>query len=690
MQNTTSSLTKNVSLWLFIGLLALSSLLLLPITDNFVLVTKNFVLFFSTIFLLALFVWKSFTTRNTEFVVAPFTLPLVLFGASTLASVFFTNAYPHENLLGFGGIYLSMVLIALLGGSILPKANSRILITALGVIASLVSISSLMQLFGFGPANLLNSLFSIQLPTTLMFNLTGSSFIALQLIIVSLVTMLGYIVINKTFPKLFAVLIPVLILGAGIHVWSLLPGKQSPLLLPQASASWSVALDAIRSPRAALIGVGPAAYSNIYTQFKPVSVNGSDLWNVQFNQASNFPLTLLATNGFLGLISWLLLSLLLVKQLQTASPEGKPVLIGLIILFILHLLIPANVVLLTLEAVLLASFIASEKYRFAHVTFSPLSVKVTKKESDFTTNEKTRSQWPSVIGLVFGATVVVALFYLTGRAYAAHVMMNNASKAVQNDDGVAAYEYQQQAVQLNPYLDNFRREYAVTNMLIAAALSNKTDATETEKNQVAELIQQAIREARSATLLDPNDTQNWLVLAQIYQNMIGVTEEAEQWAIQSYVQAIQTSPTDPTLRVNLGGIFLNAKQYAQAAQLFNQATQLKADYPNGYYNLAIALQNLEQYTDAKLAYERVLALLEPTSEDYTTVTAELEKLQKIIDTTAEASASGNLTEDASTSIINQNIEDQDTVINEPSTGDLNLTETPVPSPSPQATPSPTL
>lgn len=690
MQNNSSSIIQKLTLGLVITTLALSCLLLLPITDNFVLVTKNFTLFFCTILLIALFVWRSFSARATEFVVAPFTVPLLLFGFATLASVFFTSPYPHENLLGFGGIYLCMVVIALLGGSILPKANSRTLITGLGAVASLVSVSSLFQLFGFGPANLLNAIFQINLPTTLVFNLTGSSFIALQLTIVALLSMISYIVINKTFPKVYAVLIPILILGAGIHVWSVLPGKPAALLLPQAAASWSVALDAIRSPRAALIGVGPSAYSNVYTQFKPVSINTTDSWNVQFNQASNFPLTLLATNGFLGLITWLIVSLMLIKQLKTASPEGKPVLIGLIMCFIVHLLFPANVVLLTVEAILLASFIASEKYRFAHVMLNPLSVKVTKKETDFITNEeKQKPQWPSTVGLLFGIAIVISLFYLTGRAYAAHIMMNNATKAAQRDDGVATYEYQQSAVQLNPYMDTFRRDYAVTNMLIAAALSNKADATEAEKNQVAQLLQQAIREARSATLLDPNDTQNWLVLAQIYQNMIGVTEEAQQWAIQSYVQAIQTSPTDPTLRINLGGIFLNNKEYSQAAQLFDQATQLKANYPNGYYNLAVALQNLEQYSDAKLAYEKVLALLEPGSDDYTTVTSELEKLQKLIDTTAAASASAQKDTPA-TSIIDQNIENEASVINQPSSGDLDLDATPSvePTPSPAVNPTP--
>lgn len=683
-----ASLIQKLTLGLAITVAALSVLLLLPITDNFVLITKNFVLFFGAILFLALFVWRTYIVRTAEFVVSPFTVPLFLFGLSVLASIFFTSAYPHENILGFGGVYVSMVIIGLLGGSLFSRDHAKTLVGSLAVISGVLSLTSILQMTGFGPANILNALFGLSIPTNLIFNLTGSSFIAFQVGLVTLLLLISSIVITKKLPKLYALLIPIIVVGLLIHGWSMLPGKPAALVLPQATTSWSVALDAIRSPRAALIGTGPALYANVYNQFKPVSVNTSDTWNVQFGQASNLPLTLLATNGFLGLISWLVIFLLIIKQYKSSSNEGKPIIVALITCFVIHLLIPVNVVLLTIEALLLASFVATEKHRFPHVSMSALSIKVTKKQraEEPATTEKSRV--PALIGLVFGSLIVLSLTYLTGRAYAAHIYMNEAAKASAKDDGVAVYENQQKAAELNPYLDYIRREYAVTNMLIAAALSNKTDASEAEKQQVTQLIQQAIREARSATLLDASDTQNWVVLAQIYQNMIGVTEEAEQWAIQSYVQAIQTSPTDPTLRINLGGIFLNKQQYTQAGELFAQATQLKADYPNAYYNLAIALQNLQQYEDAKTAYQKVLTLLEPSSENYTAVTAELEKVEKLIEENKQASGSAQQNNQDQTSIINQNIEDEDTVINEPSTGDLDLSETPEASATPEPTTTP--
>lgn len=668
-------------------LAAATFLLLLPVTDNFILNTKMFSLFFGGFALLALYIWKSYQQRSITLVVAPFTLSLFLFGLATLASIFFTNAYPYENLLGFGGIYIAMVVIALVLGSLLSKTQAHQGITLLGILAAILSFSSILQAVGFGPSLLFNNLFSLNLPDNLIFNLSGSSLIAAQIGLLALTAMISSVVIKKSLPKHFAVLIPVVLIGLVVHVWSILPGKPAQLVLPPFTASWSVALDTIRSPRAALIGVGPSSYTNSYNQFKPAFVNGTDIWNIQFGQATNVPLTLLTTNGFLGLVTWLIFMIIIARQVNKSTVEGKPLAITLLVLFGINLVLPGNVVLFAIQALLLGLYTAAEKHRFSSLELRPLSIKMTKKHADLSELEyaKQPSSTPAMIGAVASTLVLLCLVYFTGRAYAAHVYLNEATKAAQRDDGRAVYELQQKAVELNPYLDSFRREYAVTNILIAAALSNKTDASEAEKEQIAQLLQQAIREARSATLLDPNDTQNWYVLAQIYQNMMGVTEEAEQWAIQSYVRAIETNPTDPAMRINLGGIFISNEQYQQAAELFAQAAQLKADYPNAYYNLAVALQNLQRYDEAKSAYQQVLTLLEPNSDNYIQVTSELEKLEELIEENKAASPSAD-TQTNNTSIIEQNLEDEASVVNEPSTNDLDLEDVELSNPTP--TPSP--
>jgi len=55
------------------------------------------------------------------------------------------------------------------------------------VSACVVSISSLLQLFGWGPTRLINLITGFEIEHNLIFNLSSSSFVAIQVTIVALV-----------------------------------------------------------------------------------------------------------------------------------------------------------------------------------------------------------------------------------------------------------------------------------------------------------------------------------------------------------------------------------------------------------------------------------------------------------------------------------------------------------------------
>jgi tetratricopeptide (TPR) repeat protein len=214
--------------------------------------------------------------------------------------------------------------------------------------------------------------------------------------------------------------------------------------------------------------------------------------------------------------------------------------------------------------------------------------------------------------------------------------------AAQQNDAVAVYNAQSRAVQLNPYLDEIRRGYASTNIAIASALAQKSDITEQETQQFSQLIQQAIRESQAATLLDPTDTNNWTLLSQIYRSLIGSADAADQWTVSSYVNAIQTDPQNPILRVELGGVLFGTQNYDQAAQFFQQAIESKPDYANAYYNLANTLVKLNRLPEAKSVYQNTLQLIEADSENYVMAAKELEQVDALLEQQAEATKSAGL------------------------------------------------
>lgn len=613
--------------------------ILLPVTDYFFTQSKH--LMFVVVGLVITFIYALYSIRKgtLSVILTPILVPISLFGLAVMASTFFTNPYFVENLLGYGGLFLIGVLLVIFGGALAGKFFSQKLLTSLSIGSGLLAITALAQQLGYGPANMINQATGLGLPTNMIFSLAGSTLIATQLIGITLMGQIFETITKKQVSKITAITFPILLIGLALHIWSILPGKPAEQIFPNWAASWSVALDTIRTPRAALIGAGTDSYANMYSKFKPVWMNNTPSWAVVFNQANNTPLTLLTTAGFVGLITWLVLAVIILKQYRKVqTSEGKVFVVMLIGTLILQLIFPPNFLIWIMQVMLLVGYTAAEKKQYPVLKFQAFAMSISRPSAQFPTGVESRT--PSLPVYLTGAALLMGtlvLSYFAGRAYAASVVSFEAKRALSENDAVKSYELQQIAVRYNPYYDVFRREYALTNMMVATAIANNAEElAPAEQEQVSGLLQQAVREAQAATVIDQDDVQNWAALAQIYQGMVGAVEGADQWTVQAYVNAINSDPTNPALRVSLGGIFIGQEQLQQAANIFDQAVQIKPDYPNSYYNLAYTLNQLGAFQQSAAAYQTLLTLLEPETEDYKTVMAEYEAVKVKADEQAAA------------------------------------------------------
>jgi tetratricopeptide (TPR) repeat protein len=112
--------------------------------------------------------------------------------------------------------------------------------------------------------------------------------------------------------------------------------------------------------------------------------------------------------------------------------------------------------------------------------------------------------------------------------------------------------------------------------------------------------------------------------------LIGAAQDADKWAIRAYTAAIQLDPTNPRLRILLGGVYYANKDYLSAANLFAQSTNLKADYANAHYNLAQALKQLQRFDQAKIELENTQRLVAQGSADHDRVSSEIAEVTKQI------------------------------------------------------------
>ena len=675
-----------------------------PLTENMIDDTKLYLLFLTAIVLGVLFAIAVIRRGAIELILSKLTYAVIGFVAAITASTLFTSPYPVKALLSFGGVFIAAGAIVLFASPLLVKHSKSIWFNTFAISTLVLVISSFLELMGIGPSRLLPLFGPFSAPAMpVLFNLSGSILNALQICVIGVVGIFATWLATKKAQPIQLVSVVVMLLGIMLYGYYLLPGKSN-MQLPSYGASWSIALDSVRDPRGALIGAGTGAYQAKYQQFKPFWVNATPQWGTIFSAGANMPLTLLTISGFIGLITWLSIAIVVFIEARKASSEEAPILAMLLATFVLQFIFPPNVVVIAIQAFLLALFIASKRENYGVLHFSFFHAKV-HRVTQMLPGRQSEPRWP--LYLTSGVMLVLlalSAYYLT-RFYIASFYSLAAAKSFQANDALGVYNNQQKAIAFNPYFDIYRRRYAITSAGIAEILAQKTDKTAQDNTTISELVQQAVREGQAAVALDPTDAQNYSLLASIYQRLIGGVDGAETFAEQYYVQSINLFPSAPELYVSLAGIYIRQEKWDRAVSVLNQALQVKSDYANTFFNLGFALEKLNAFAEAKAAYERTLTFVQdPNSEDYVALTKKIEELKKLVEEqqaaaqrqaasdparTAPTAPAGANSTNPSAVELNLNNQNQQVAPQENVPVDGQTLPTAAPTPAAPATPAPT-
>lgn len=454
--------------------------------------------------------------------------------------------------------------------------------------------------------------------------------------------------LKKTLPYF---LIPAVLTGATLVLAYLPMGNVNKLQVLEAnfpkeiqlpfSVSWKISASAFRD--APFLGTGPSSYLFNFSEYKPAEFNTQDYWSFSFDSAYNEFLQVLGTLGIFGFVAVLALCLVVLNtsrrniSLDAAADEDDST----------HLLLPSlsvagvvAIVLLAIHATTLVSLVVT-LFIFAVLMVSQRSVreKVTELSMGIkaSTSGNTQFDLLPVIAFIVYVIAIVPVMYQTGTTALADYYHRQALVQA-NKSGTVTYQDLQKAETLNPYIDLYRVDMAQTNFALANALAaqkgptqdnQKGSLTDQDKSTIQTLLSQAIAEARVGVVLSPLSARNWEVLAAIYRNISGVAQNALAFSLDAYGRAIQLDPINPALRVNVGGIYYGAKNYALATRYFTDAANLKPDYANAYYNLAIALRDSNDLTNAALVAQQLVNLLGKNTKttDYQTANALLSDLK---------------------------------------------------------------
>lgn len=585
--------------------LFLAPLLFWTLTPNFFVTPKQILLVLAVFLLILHWAFTVATSRSLRTSSSPLRFGLAGFVILILLNLILNKTGRAESLIGPASLYLSLsawtyfltlhhdtrlhksILAAFLGSTLILSLHTTLQLTLLYKL-------DFLPLFMQSRA----------------FTLTGNSLTTLILIALGGALSLSHLrptiydLRSNLRPTIYHLLSTILYLIAFVALGALiLPGQELALNILPLTASWNITLDAMKMARSFFFGVGLANFGIFYNSVKPLFLNATPFWNILPANSSSEFLGILTTTGVLGFLSFISLPLITLRSTIYDLRSNEPfkllfILSGLALIFSPGSL-PLLLIFFTTMGVLAAA--------------APLTHPLTRPAS-------------LVLSLSILALVITGLYY-SYRAVGGELNMRQAQIALAAGDGKLVYEKNIAAIELVPTLSSYRLSYSQVNLALASALSQKDSLSDVERENITQLLSQAIREAKLAVNLAPGDARAWQNLANLYRNLVNVADGSDQFAIQSYSQAVALDPANPALRLEFGGLLYQLKDYSRAQSEFQTTIQLKADYANAYYNLAKLLEATGNYQNAYSTMQKAISLLGPDSTDLARANSELDAIK---------------------------------------------------------------
>lgn len=374
-------------------------------------------------------------------------------------------------------------------------------------------------------------------------------------------------------------------------------------------------------------GSGLGTFYYDFLKFKSKDLSEGSLWGVGFTQATSKVLTDLATTGIVGLLALLafigfsvfygvkFLSTRKVSKGDNVAEKEQSKIYWLLTLGLTSAIISEGV----------AYFLYNGNITLNFVWFLLIACLATLIFEDKKQFELKYSSLKT-LAIIFVFTLVsifgVWLLLVEGQRYVAETTYFQGLTKLQNKDldgGVKAIEL---SASMSRYSDLYFRQLSQLYLVqLQGQFQNvKGDLSEEQKNKIQVLVANAVNAAKITTDINPQSAINWSNRGYVYQNLFGLLNGAEQWAIDSYESALKLDPNNPYLFAQEGNInFILAirtgNSAEQKAQLLNTAKEkleksvsLDSRYANGFYSLGLIFDALGQKDKAIEMFKKVQQL----------------------------------------------------------------------------------
>lgn len=616
MTNPQKTWIDTVGSWVMMGVLVVLPLFFLPFTQDYYDTNKWYLLTAGSIILLGLWGLRVMTTKSLTLSLGGGAKSIGLLALVSAASLLIRSTNRVEAILSpFGiGTLLALAIFVVIGDTFVSEKSKRLLRQMINISVSIAGLIAIYQFFGLGKYLLPNSPF-VKNP---LWNPIGTS-VGLLTILAFTIPLIVHEIKDRRQAGHESFMIISIVMGltciGGLaltiyQVWPLWNTTTLPFW-----ASWSMLLESYKIAPQTFLGTGVENFLAAFTRGRPILLNATPLWSTRFNSGSSMLFHIATVYGALGLAAFVYF----LKHLVFPNKKGSQlpsvwVRLSLLVAALSLILLPPSFPGFILIVVFLST---TQAPRLVH--------------------------WPVPtmnIAIIFGSIVLLLSgmsAYGLVRAYAAENSFFRSLTKLDERDGTGAYNLQIDAISKNPAISRYHLVYSQTNVALAGNLVN---ATATESGQQAtgnkdrelatQLVQQAIREAKLAVNLAPNNIVAWENLADIYQTLTGSAKGADQWTTAAYQQAIQLDPTNPVLRLRLGGAYVAMQSFDRARDSYMASISLKPDYANAYYNLSFVYKQQKLFLPASLVLKETLPYVASGSDDAKRIEKELADLRELL------------------------------------------------------------
>jgi len=401
---------------------------------------------------------------------------------------------------------------------------------------------------------------------------------------------------------------------------------------------WQMTLDVATGAlkESPIFGTGPNHFGQAFLAYKPLSINTTELWGIEFGNAIGTIPTFFITQGLLGSILWTILLILIgvfgTRSLRkptdatTESPYSRFILassfMGTVFSWILMIGYAPSHVFLMIAFVTTGIWLGSAiHYGRLHpyVIHTHASVRASRIFSICT-------------GILIMLGLLLMLMYIKSLVAKAYFVqgVNHLSAEGNADSADASFA---RAVAIDPS-DIYWQARAEAGLIKIRTLANSSGSAASSTqlaNEIAKTLESSINHTTQAIAYNRTNYYNYLSAARVLEMAMSFKiPNAYENTVTAYTSAANLNPYNPSLYLNVARVEASQGKYDKALQAIGAALQVKQNYAEAAFmasQVAAAQGNIaDAITAAKVTSQLSpnnpivffqLGILHYTNKDYT-------------------------------------------------------------------------